>query len=1100
MMTDRIRALLVPVSLIAFTVILTGFYQPLQAQEGMASLNGIVTDPSGAVVPGAEVTLENTLHQAARQTETNSAGLYVIPAILPGTYRLVVAAKGFETHTVENLLISSGQGSTLNFALKVGATTQQVTVTEQAPLLETTTATLGSTVGSQMIDALPLEGRNFSNAILTLPGVSPIQNIRLNLSPEGTGFNPTVHGGRSMDNEYMLDGVDNMEILFQAIPMNPPPEAIAEMKVSTGMDSGIYGWASGANINVVTKSGTNHYHGDVWEYLQNGSLNSRSYFSPSVGPYQWNQFGGATGGPLMIPHLLSKNKAWYVFGYYEGVRRHSSGPFTSFVPTAAEENGNFTGDPTIYNPYTTVTNPETQVSTRTPFANNMIPLGPTNICSPQPTCINSSAELIMKGMIPTANLAPGIIPGVNYIGTTVAINDYDNWSARVDHQFGAKDTFFARYSDARSPQSTVSFVASPTLTHQRFTNVDVGETHTFGPTMVLTTRFGEQRVNDFNSVGGPDLATPAGTLAAYPPFHGHNVIPPMNIPGFPSLSQGESFNGPELLYTLSSDAQKTKGRHTLEFGGFLLRAGFITDNQSGVEEDYSSVQTSNYVPNTGYSLASYLMGIPTDAARIFGSSVGDMYGYAGGVYGQDSWQITPKLHLNLGLRWDYAPPLIDHIGSGSFSWQTGQWSWDKTNPITGAPANIRMGMIVPDRHDFQPRIGIAYSVTPKTVLRASYAIYYDNFSMNWAHAQQGDRGQWPFASPQTEDYLNMGVPNEFLQNPFPTPATGSTTPPSNLQNEDTDVSETRSPRTQMWSASIQQQLTPSTKLDVSYFGSHSIHLDGWIADNTAEEPGLGPITARQRWPQYVPYGLNEYNMIPAFYDGLDVTLTKQRSQNLQFLLTYTWSKTLDYEDEMTDTLNGYLTPTRFNMAAFRGPAGFDTTNRFAASYVYDLPVHPQNRLLKAAVGGWENSGIVSIDSGFPNYAILVTDNANVGTAYNFPEDFPNMTCNPYANWTRTPNQWFNTACYQLPTYGTWGNAGKHAIYGPGELNWNATFSKKWPLFAEGRNLEFRAEFYNLPNSHAFSNPGYSFATPEFGTISGTRQGGRLIEFALKIHF
>jgi len=1083
--------------LLCVGITLGGLSPMLVAQEGTAKLSGVVTDPSDAVVPGAKVTLESTLQHAVRETETNSAGLYVIPAILPGTYRLVVSVKGFQTHSVDNVILSSGQGSTLNLVLKVGQETQQVNVTEESPLLQSTTATLGNVVNSQQMTSLPLLGRNFQSLLLTLPGVAPIQNERLILSPNAVGINASIRGHRPRNNAYMLDGVPNVEILFGAVPMFPPPEAIAEMKVQSGMDSGTHGFAAGGSIDVVTKAGTKDYHGDVWEYLQNGALNARSFFQPSVGPYQLNQFGGSFGGPLVIPHILSKDKAWYVFGYYEGVRRHSNAPFLSFLPTDAQLNGDFTGAPPIYNPYTTTIGPN-GLPIRQPFPGNIIPSGPTTLCAPQPTCINPAAQLIMRTLLPTANYPSNIIPGVNYVGQTVLRNTYDNWSARVDHQFGTKDTFFARYSDARNPRASVSFPNLPSVTENRFTNIVVGDIHTFGPSFVATARFGLQRTRQLNFTGGPDVATQAGTLDAYPAYYGRKGIPPLQIVGFPSMSQGQSFYGPEYFATWTVDTQKTTGRHTLGFGGAFYRASFITDNQSGTFENFTNQQTSNFAPGTGFSLASYLLGLPASAGRLFGSSLGDMRGYAGGVYAQDSWQITPKLHLNLGLRWDYTPPMINQVGSGTFEWETGQYYWDTKNPITGEPANIRRGTIIPDKNNFAPRAGIAYTISPKTVLRASYAIFYDNFSMNWAHTQQGNRGSWPYAFPQSEGSLNATLPNAFLQNPFPGPAAGSTTPlPCQCLN--TAFNTTRTPYTQEWSLSLQRQLTPSTKLDLAYFGSHSINLISFIADNTAMTPGLGPIQARQRWPQFPPYGLNHYNAFPAYYDGLEVSLTKQYSQNLHFLASYTWSKTIDYMDELTNTLNGFLTATRFNIPDFRGPAGFDVRHRFVASYIYDIPVRPRNKVLNAIVGGWQHSGIVSTDTGFPYNVILSTDNANVGTAFGFSTGFPNLLRDPQANFKPTIGKWFDTDAFQLPPFGTYGNAGKYALYGQGQVNWNASFDKKWP-FGDGRNVAFRTEFFNLLNAHTFANPGFQFGTPQFGRVNNTRQGGRVIQFALKIHF
>lgn len=432
-------------------------------------------------------------------------------------------------------------------------------------------------------------------------------------------------------------------------------------------------------------------------------------------------------------------------------------------------------------------------------------------------------------------------------------------------------------------------------------------------------------------------------------------------------------------------------------------------------------------------------------------------------------------------------------------WEAGKYVWDVKNPITGQPANIQRGAIPTDWDNFQPRIGIAYELAPKTVLRAAYGIFYDTFGANYAQTQQGNRGNWPFAFPQTVASLNMDLPTAFLQNPFPGQAQGSTTPLGCQQCLEVDPSATRVPMIQEWSLSVQRQVTPSTKVELDYFGSHAIDLVGQIVDNTATTPGTGPYQDRQRWPQFPPYVNNGYNLFPSWYDGADVSVTKQYSQNLSFLASYTWSKTLDYVDSLASFGYPFLSPTRFNLRDFKGPASFDVRNRVVASYVYDIPVHSQNKALNAMIGGWQHSGVFSVDSGLPYFVLLGSDNENIGTIPGRVNEFPNMVTNPEANFNPTVSEWFNTSAYQLPAFGTAGQAGKHALYSSGEVNWDADLAKKW-LFGEGRDLEFRADFFNLPNASTFSNPGYSLGTSNFGEVNGVRQGGRAIQFGLKFHF
>src|SRR5581483_1589157 len=693
----------------------------LMAQVGTATLSGVVTDASGSSVPNAEVSMESELQKYSRRARTGVSGEYVIPAIPPGTYRLTVQAQGFTNETRTDIPLSSGQSSTLNVVLNVAGATQQVTVVEAPPLLQTTTATVGTAVETKQLNELPTLGRNFTNLILIAPGVTPLgPPDSTNLSATQTAINPSVYGQRQRDNNFTLDGVGNNEPLFNAIPISPPPEAIAEMKIESGMSSGAYGHASGANINVVTKSGTNALHGDAWESFRNTSLDAKSFFSPRVSPYRWNQFGAAVGGPLVVPKLLSKDKGWYFFGYYEGLRVRRSADIIQLVPTPAELSGNFAGDPVIYNPYTTTTGPDGK-QTRQPFPNNQIPAN----------LLNPAAVTIAKALYPSPNLAPNVIPGRNFLTSAPSLQDGDQWSGRVDHQFGAKDSFFVRYTDGRNPTRSFSLPALPSEGVVRTTNIAVSHTHTFSPTFLITGRFGLTRINSQNqTIGDQQLARKAGTLEGFPAIDGREVIPPILIPNYPQLSQGFGYYGPQYVLSWIGDAHKITGRHTFEFGGAILHTQFKTNNQTGTQVSFTRTQTSDFVsPDSGFGLASFMLGTPESAGRVIGSTEGDMHGNNYSLYVHDNFRATSKLTLNIGLRYDYSSPMLNNHGSGTYIWELGKYVWDITNPITNEPANIRRGGIDPDRNNFQPRVGIAYQLNDKTVVRTSYGIFFDSFGV-----------------------------------------------------------------------------------------------------------------------------------------------------------------------------------------------------------------------------------------------------------------------------------------------------------------------------------------------------------------------------------
>jgi hypothetical protein len=310
---------------------------------------------------------------------------------------------------------------------------------------------------------------------------------------------------------------------------------------------------------------------------------------------------------------------------------------------------------------------------------------------------------------------------------------------------------------------------------------------------------------------------------------------------------------------------------------------------------------------------------------------------------------------------------------------------------------------------------------------------------------------------------------------------------------------TRTPYVQMWSLSVQRQLTPSLMWQTSYVGSHGVHMLGQIVDNTAVVPGTDNYQNRQRWPDFPPYVNNGFNQFPAWYNGLTVELRKNYSHNLSFLVSYTWSKAEDVLDSLIAGINyPFIQPTRFNIKDFKGPASFDVTHRFVASYTYDIPVKTNNKFANAVVSNWTLAGITTVDSGTPYYVVLCADNANIGGIGGRCTSLPNLVKNPVLS-NPTINEWFDTSAYTIPPFGTQGNAGKHGLYNDGMFNWDFSLIKRWP-FMEKKHVEFRADFFNGWNQHTFATPGFTIDDPNsFGKVSNTRQNGRQIQFALKIH-
>ena len=1065
---------------------------PLGAQVGTATLSGSVADPSGAMVVNAQVVLESTERRFTREVTTDTSGTYILTALPPGSYQLIVRAAGFRDERMTEIVLSSGQASTLSVTLNLQSAAEQVTVTEAPPLLQTTTATVGSTVEAKQVTELPLLGRNFTRAMLIVPGVSAVDSSdTYNRSVGNLAVNPSFYGQRQRDNNFMLDGVKNKDPLFQHINLSPPVEAIAEMKIESGISSGAYGSSSGANINVVTKSGTNEFHGNLWEYLRNNKMNARSFFTPQLGPFKWNQFGAAAGGPFVIPKLVEKRHGWYVFGYYEGFRIRQTFNATSLLPTAQQLEGDFSRNAPIFDPYSTITNADGTFS-RQQFPGNRIPAN----------LLNQSGLLIMKTLLPLPNYPEGVIPGVNWVNPA-AYNrtDSDQWSGRVDHQFGSKHSFYARYSDMRVGAENATFPALASRRSDRNLNVVASDTIVFGPGFLVTPRFGVTRMNQTVITPPiPGLAKSAGTLEAYEPFRGQEVIPPITIPGYPGLSQGVSIYGPELEWHWTGDAQKIKGRHTLDFGGGIIRTTFVTDNQTGRSVVYSTRQTSNFAANTGFGLASFVLGTPESAGRIFGSTEGDMSGNAYSLYFQDTFRVNSKLTLNLGLRWDYAAPMINRNGSGTFIFETGQYVWDIKNPITGEEANIRRGGIDPDRNNFQPRLGLAYSIDNKTVVRSSFGVFYDSFGVNYAQTQQGNRGNWPFSSPQTVTGLNPVTPNAFFPNPFPGPAAGSRTPLGCQQCLNVYHDTSRTPYVLQWTFSIQRQITPTLMAEGVYFGSHGVRVSGQLLDNTAAFPGPGPIAARTKNPQFPSYISNGFNGFHSYYQGMSVKLDKRFSKGLSIQGNFTWSKTLNQNDSLASGGGAvgqpWSNPTRYNLAQWRARAGYDIPKRLVISGIYEIPGHTSSRVANFILANWSVSAIASFDSGFPYTVFLSSDNENIGPVPGRYTQFPNLVGDPNSG-SRDVFRWFNTDAFQQPAPFTGGNAGRNILRADDFRNLDLSVYKKFP-FLENKFVEFRTEFFNLPNHTTFATANSLLGTPQYGTVTGVRNSGRQIQMALRV--
>ena len=1103
------------------------FLLPLdvQGQVGEASLAGLVSDPAGAVVPQAQIALHGLDGAIIRSVTSRQDGTYLIPTLLPGSYSLTVSAAGFETQRTESFDLTSGQTAAINFNLRVANSSMQVTVQDIRPVLQTTSESIGATLSASEMTSIPLLGRSFLNAISLAPGVIPVPpaGSTTNHSPVSQSTIPSVFGQRQKDNNILMDGVENRDPNLLGVAIYPPPDAIREMTVDSGVGSSAYGHASGATIDVVTKSGTPSYHGTLWEYWRNNILDAKTYFTPSVGSYHWNQFGAEAGGPLLFPWLLHKKNKWYAYGYYEGVRITSPANYLATVPTPAEVSGDFSADapsdmtqcPTqvvldsagnpfcalIYNPFVTA-DPVTGTYTRTPFDDNKIPS----------SMINMSAVVIAK-YYPTPNYS---ISGesVNWINQAGTHTNGNQWDARVDHQFGEKHSFFARYTGASNPTTSVGLPGVNGHSTDQLVNAVASDTFVPTKTLVMTVRYGVTGVNYFTGNSSPaGLPQSSGLGTVFPTFLGAEILPPISFDSYTGIPANDTTIGPVFQHSGIVDVQKMAGRHAISFGGAIVHTHEVQGSLASTSLSFLRGQTGGLVAsiptlqgNTGNAFASFLLGLPDSAARQLGGAFVDQTTYGYGFYLQDTWR-NGRLTLNGGIRYDYNAPPVNADGLGTFYYEKGTYVFDQKNPITGAAATIRRGGVTPDRNNFAPRFGFAYQITPSTVVRASAGIFYDSFGSNYIQASQSAAGNWPFSSPQSISHLNATAVTAQLPNPFANfgDPVGQSTTTGCSQCLNVDPATSRTPYVSEWTLSVQKQFSQSLGVEVAYFGSKGTKLTAQMIDNIAPTPSADSNnTQNVKFPGVSPYVLNGYNEYNSEYNGLAVRVQRQYMNGLSFLAAYTYSKNIDQVDNLSSgNIFGTATenPTRWNGYLNRGLAGFNITHVLSMTGIWKIPGRTRYRVLNGVVSGWEVADILALHSGMPFSVYISGDNENVGTIFGRQSQFPQQVANTHIDH-RAPAQWFNTNAFVVPAYGTRGNVVRNPaeLNSGGLVNDDMTFGKIWNIYREATKFELRGEFFNLFNHTNLGFPGQSVGSSNFGQVSSTLNSGRTVQLAAKVHF
>jgi hypothetical protein len=1069
------------------------------SQASTAVLNGVIHDPSGAIIPGALVTVTNTQTGVASTVTSDAEGNFVAPFLLPGLYRVSVEKAGFKKSVREGITLLVGDTIRVSFTLAVGSVSDTATVTGEAPLIKVDTSEIGQVVEQKSIEELPLNsatGRNFTALMTLIPGAVRTNPVGVFDAPQGNS-SFAVNGQRDSENNYMVDGADNNEVLEAIVTILPPPEALSEFKIQTNNYSAEFGRAGGAVISVDTRSGTNELHGSAFEFVRNSAFSGRGPFDPAtLPPLRQNEYGLTLGGPI------KKNKT-FLFGDWEGFRQSSGTTYIGSVPTANQRNGVFLtseGAGTIYDP-----------TTQAPFANNTIPS----------TRINSVGKALLN-LFPLPNLPGTVSPGNgvanNYTGPVVQTQTVNRGDVRFDTTLTSKNSMFLRYSifDAFTalpplfgPVATGNIPGSPGQGPSRDQSVVLSDIHTMTPNLINEARFSYSRIADtyFPYDYGQNIATQLGipNINVFGPIS--TGLPIIAISGLTSL--GTVGPIPAIRYENSfqfvDNITWIHGRHHIKFGADIrrIRADFYQISlasprgQFNFDQNYTS---NNGAARTGLGIASALLGLPATESR------GVIYDFPSNrttepfFFFQDDFKVTQNLTLNLGVRYElYFPPTDAFNNQSNFDLQNGQMLLAGRNGNSSALVNL-------DGNNVAPRFGFAYAAGSKTAIRGGYGISYfpDKFGATGGTLNDN----YPFISLQTVTPPSIYVPSPqySISNGIPSPVI----PNLNQASIPLIGSATyfdpnyKIGYVQSWNITVQRQISKDTVLDVSYVGNKGTHLFGNNHFNLNEPmPGPGAIIPRQPYYPINPLATN-INLRDSSewsnYNALQAKFQKRLGQGFWLLTSYAWAKSID------DAATSY-NPLNWD-GVTKGPSANDFTHSVTVSSLYEIPIGRKrllfgnmNRALDAVIGGWQVNGIYTFRTGTPSTATLSSGlaSAEVNTG---SSDRPDQIASASIS-NHTLAQYFNTASFiALPAASyVFGNAGRDTIRGPSFSNLDCSLFKNF-MIMERFKLQFRGEFFNVANHPNYGQPGTTFGTATFGTITSLAGNAtmRQIQLGLKLLF
>jgi outer membrane receptor protein involved in Fe transport len=1056
-----------------------------------ASLLGTVVDESSAVAPDVTVTAREESTGFTRATVTNSEGGYAIEALLPGSYTVTATARtpGFRPTVAEHVQLTVSQKALLDLKLFLGEVNQVVTATGTVSPVQTNDASIGYLFDSRTVDELPLDTRNIVALVTLGPGAIPRQlgglthdivNDVQQGSRGSVAFNPPINGSRSTMNAFVLDGAADTDRNTFAIAVYPPLESVEELRVETSAASAEFPQAGGGSIDVVTRSGSRHFHGSAFEFLQNEAPDARNYFDdPTLAApiVRQSQFGGSLGGPLPVANT-------FFFAAYEGLRSNIGRPVQSLVPPAQLRTGDFTGQNVIYDPLTL-----DATGARTPFPGNLIPA----------TRIDPIAANFLTQYQPLPNLNNG--GGNNYVDETPNTNRNDAFSTRIDHQFRNQSQVSARYTyNGERNLIAGSFPLRPTEQNVRAQQAALSYKYS-GASWLNEARFSFTRMSLYDT---PESAFQSNViqqlgvegLTASPANYG---LPYFQLADYslvtddPTLPQVQRDN----LWNLSDSVSWTRGAHTIKtgFDWIHFQLNYQQNELARGSYTYTGAFTSAEGTSgaTGDAMADFLLGFPQNTSRNEGNTQAYMRQNSFGGFVQDDWRVSPRLTLNFGLRYEYVTPYTETRG-------------DLLNLVYAAgphpppPQLQRVGQAVsPDTRNFAPRVGLAWRLPQlpfskgETVFRAGYGIYYSpeiaveiyDLLLNGILVQNNitDGSQAPILTtrngfPQT---ASTGLPTYFGIDPHaPTPYV------------------------QQWNAGFQHEFAGHVLGEVSYVGSKGTHLGRFRQFNTPLQtetgadlaPRPGDLQSLRTWPSLGEI-IQRQHIANSSYTALQARAEKRLTSHVSLLASFVWSKSIDDADTVIPGFYDSVgAQDENNLRLERALSSFNVGRRISGGYVVGLPaVHAFGPVLR----NWQFTGTVTLQDGMPvDVFYYAYDPANTGLP-NRPDIVPGVGLT-LPRSQRTTNEFFNTAAFTAPAPYTFGNAGRNIVNGPGNNLFDMALDRRFAIRERGA-LEFRAEAFNIFNHPNWGIPGpyVDFGAPFLGGILGVGDPRRL-QFAIRYDF